>query len=157
MSRLLVVIESPYRYLPPPTMPGLVVPLMRWWRQASNREYAQQCVLDAITRGEAPYASHVQYTTAFREHVSSERSAGAACADAWGAVAHKRAVYCDFGITQDMADSIMRRPAGQRIEYRYLYRRADIPLCRTCAQVLPPEVPRCPTCSTWQQSQEASP
>jgi hypothetical protein len=136
-------------------MPGLLVPLLRWWRQASNREYAQRCVLDSITRGEAPYASHIQYTTVLRDHVGGERSTGFECADAWGQAAHKRAVYCDFGITGGMQDSISRRPVGQRVEYRYLFRR-DIPLCHKCACVLPPEVPRCPTCSTWQQSHEAS-
>ncbi len=152
MTRALVIVESPYRYIPPPGMPGLVGLGVRWWRQAANREYAQRCLLDCIARGEAPYASHILYTRVLRDHVAVERSTGLDCGEAWGLVAHKRAVYCDLGITLGMHDGIARRPAGQRVEYRYLYKQADMPLCHSCGSVLPPEVPRCPTCSTWQPS-----
>lgn len=157
MTRPLVIIESPFRYYAPPGLPGLVEPAVRAWREAANRQYARRCMADSIKRGEAPYLSHLLYTQCLDDNDPDQRATGLDCGEAWGRVAVRRAVYCDLGMSPGMLGGMRSRPAGQPVEYRYLYRGAGrMPYCKSCRCVLPPEVTRCPTCSMWQHSNDVA-
>lgn len=99
-----VIIESPYK--------GDV---------ARNTEYARDCLRDSLSRGEAPFASHLLYTQVLNDKDPSERAQGMAAGLAWAEHADLVAVYCDLGLTVGMQlglDAHIR--AGRRVEIRHL-------------------------------------
>jgi hypothetical protein len=83
----LVVLESPYA--------GDV---------EKNLEYARKCVLDSLTRGEAPIASHLLYTQKgiLDDDKPEERKLGIAAGMAWAKVAECTVFYVDYGFTDGM-------------------------------------------------------
>lgn len=86
-----------------------------------NQRYARECMLDALKRGEAPYASHLLYTQMLDDLVPAERNLGIEAGLAWGARADKSCVYVDRGISNGMVKGIRRAIAERRpIEYRTL-------------------------------------
>ena len=102
----LVIVESPYA--------GDV---------ERNLRYARQAMRDCLTRGEAPFASHVLYTQpgVLDDYVISERSLGIGAGQAWGDKADATVVYDDLGISPGMQYGIDRAIKGRRpIEYRKL-------------------------------------
>ncbi len=83
-----------------------------------NIIYARLCMLDSLTRGEAPYWSHLLYTQVFAETLSL-REVGLAAGDAWRSVADLVAVYQDLGVTPGMQRALTaahetRTPAAGR-------------------------------------------
>ncbi len=102
--RPLVIIESPYA--------GDV---------ECNIEYARRCMLDSLTRGEAPIASHLLYTQpgVLDDNNPSDRRNGIDAGHAWYSVAEVAAVYTDLGMTRGMADGVCAaRKAGAHVVYR---------------------------------------
>ena len=102
----LVIIESPYA--------GDV---------EANVAYARACMLDALERGEAPFASHLLYTQpgVLRDELPAERERGIAAALAWYRVADAAAVYTDRGISRGMELGIATaRATGKPVEFRSL-------------------------------------
>lgn len=88
------------------------------WR---NVLYARKCVRDALTRGEAPIASHLLYTQPgiLRDGVAAERQWGIDAGLAWVGVADATAVYVDRGISWGMRRGIeVAKRAGIPVEYR---------------------------------------
>lgn len=75
-----------------------------------NVLYSRQCVLDSLSRGESPYASHLLYTQKgmLDDKNPEERKRGMAAADGWLEVADIVAVYCDNGITLGMVEGIVK-------------------------------------------------
>jgi hypothetical protein len=103
-----VLIESPYFA---DTLDGI----------EENLEYARCCIRDSLLRGEAPFASHLVYTTVFDDNIETERTMGIKAGLAWGAVADVTAVYTDRGISRGMQLGIDDAgAAGRPIEYRQL-------------------------------------
>ena len=103
-----VLIESPYHA---ETAEGV----------EANLTYARRCVHDSLSRGEAPFASHIVYTQVFDDRNALERAMGIRAGLAWGAVADFTAVYTDLGISHGMRIGIEdAKKAGRRIEYRKL-------------------------------------
>jgi hypothetical protein len=101
-----VVIESPYA--------GNV---------ARNIAYAKRCVMDSISRGEAPIASHLLYPQpgVLLDDDPAQRAIGVSAGHAWIPVAHIVAVYIDLGISHGMNDGIREANRhGVRVEYRML-------------------------------------
>ena len=101
-----VVLESPYR--------GDV---------ATNEVYARACVLDALRKGEAPFASHLLYTqTGILDDNDPEgRELGMRAGRAWIAPADKMVVYIDPGISPGMLRAIREaHKLRLTIEYRRL-------------------------------------
>lgn len=101
-----VIMESPYR--------GDV---------DRNVAYARQCVSDCLRRGEAPIASHLLFTQPgiLDDDIVDERTLGIAAGLAWISVADAMVVYTDLGISNGMADAIMRAELiGIPIERRSL-------------------------------------
>lgn len=88
-----------------------------------NVEYARKCVRDALSRGEAPIASHLLYTQPgiLRDEVPDERRWGVDAGLAWGAVAEATVVYTDLGISNGMRYGIRAAErSGRPIEHRSL-------------------------------------
>jgi hypothetical protein len=155
-QRPLVVIESPYKGHPPAWVPWPMREVVARAIELGNREYAMRCVLDSLSRGEAPYASHVFFTMngLLRDHIPHERDVGMEVGFRWGHHADLRVFYCDRGISDGMRLARLRMPQSQGLEYRYIMRTGDaVPRCVNleCKRVLPMEEPRCPTCLTWRK------
>ena len=118
----LVVIESPLRGRVPGWCPRWLAPLVERIARARNRAYAKRCMLDALSRGEAPYASHLLFDQRglLDDANHEQRLAGIEAGFAWGHKAQLRAVYCDRGISYGMKLGMQQRPAGQLLEFRQL-------------------------------------
>ncbi len=104
---ILVIVESPYA--------GDI---------ERNVKYARACLHDCLSRGEAPFASHLLYTQpgVLDDNVPEERKRGIEAGLAWGEKAGKTVVYIDYGITKGMEMGIERaKNAGRPVEYRRLY------------------------------------
>lgn len=80
-----VIIESPYA--------GEV---------EKNLAYLHRCIRDCLDRGEAPFASHLMYTTALDDTIHEEREKGIAAGLAWHDAAEKVVAYIDRGISNGM-------------------------------------------------------
>lgn len=105
-----VLIESP---LASPTIEGLV----------QNKKYARECMRDSLSRGEAPYASHLLYAQEglLDDDIPEERALGIHAGLVWGKNAKKTVVYTDLGISSGMERGIKRaREEGRQIIYREL-------------------------------------
>ena len=110
MTRL-VIIESPYRGV-------------NYSELEQNIAYARAAMRDSLSRGEAPYASHLLYTQEgiLDDKVPTERERGIAAGLAWGRCAETTAVYIDRGIFEGMKRGIAEaRALGRPVEYRSLY------------------------------------
>jgi len=108
--KIRVIIESPYAANERTTV-------------IQNRGYARAALLDSLTRGEAPIASHLLYTQVLNDQVPLERTMGIEAGLAWGQVAELTAVYADLGITPGMQKGIDRATSeGRTVEIRYLLR-----------------------------------
>jgi hypothetical protein len=108
MSIRRVIIESPYAA---DTPAGVDV----------NRAYARAALRDSLSRGEAPFASHLLYTQVLDDNVHHERAMGIRVGHAWGEVAEATVVYTDHGISPRMQmgiDDAVR--ADRPREYRAL-------------------------------------
>lgn len=86
-----------------------------------NTTYARRCVRDALSRGEAPIASHLLYTQLgiLDDNIPAERQWGIDAGLAWRRVADASVVYTDLGISRGMEYGIRAaQHAGMDIEYR---------------------------------------
>ena len=89
----------------------------------ANREYAKRCMLDSLSRGEAPLASHLLYAQPgiLDDTIPHERECGIEAGLAWGAKADLTAVYVDRGLSVGMRRGIRRAIAeGRMVETRSL-------------------------------------
>ncbi len=85
--------------------------------------YARACMADSLSRGEAPYASHLLFTQPgiLRDEDPHERQWGIDAGLAWGAKAEATVVYTDCGISRGMEYGIANaQKAGRPIEHRTL-------------------------------------
>ena len=88
-----------------------------------NVAYARACVRDAVTRGDAPIASHLLFTQPgiLDDGKADERALGIAAGTAWIPVADALVAYTDRGISSGMWDAIRQAGAvGIPVEYRKL-------------------------------------
>ena len=90
-KKRLVVIESPY---------GEDV--------TTHKGYLQECILDCLERGEAPFASHQMYTDALDDDNSHERKLGIDSGFAWMKVAEAVIFYIDFGWSKGMLAALQK-------------------------------------------------
>lgn len=85
----------------------------------ANVAYLKECLKDSLSRGEAPYASHLFYTQFLDDEIPEERALGIDAGLAWGMAAELTAVYQDRGISRGMIYGIeAAEAAGRPIEYR---------------------------------------
>lgn len=88
-----------------------------------NTKYARACLRDCLSRGDAPFASHLLYTQdgVLDDGDLAERSTGIAAGLAIGAKLDATVVYTDLGISAGMKVGIDRAHGeGRSIEYRTL-------------------------------------
>ena len=86
-----------------------------------NREYALNCMRDALERGEAPIASHLLLTQVLDDRAPEQRRRGMEAGVAWTRAADASVVYTDLGISKGMQYGIeAATKAGIPIEYRRL-------------------------------------
>lgn len=105
-----VILESPYG-----SIDDAVVAL--------NTEYARACMRDCLTRGEAPYASHLLYTQpgVLDDRDRDDRDMGISAGFAWRSLARKTVVYVDRGVSRGMELGIDHaRQAGHEVAERRL-------------------------------------
>jgi len=89
-----VIIESPYA--------GTKKQMQK------NINYARACMRDSLSRGEAPFASHIIYGWILDDHKDDERRRGMEAGFEWGRTAELIAVYVDNGISPGMEEAIER-------------------------------------------------
>lgn len=88
----------------------------------ANVEYARQCLLDCLKRGESPFASHLLYTQVLDDNDESQRTLGISAGIVWIPHADATVVYVDRSISQGMRIGIAAaESAGIAIEYRRLH------------------------------------
>jgi len=85
-----------------------------------NYEYALACMRDSLSRGEAPFASHVLYGGILDDQKKDERATGMMAGFEWGSVAELVAVYVDNGISPGMELGMKRYRDKIPIEERSL-------------------------------------
>lgn len=102
----IVVVESPYA--------GEV---------EHNVAYARACLFDCLTRGEAPFASHLLYTQVLDDTDPEHRRMGIAAGLEIARRADLTVVYMDHGLTDGMREGIKHARAHHRpVEERWLGR-----------------------------------
>lgn len=102
----LVIIESPYA--------GDI---------ERHERYARAAVRDCLSRGEAPFASHLLYTQpgVLDDNDPQERTHGIEAGFAWGEHAAATVVYLDCGMSRGMKLGIEdAEKQGRPIEFRSL-------------------------------------
>lgn len=86
-----------------------------------NIEYAKDCLLDCLNRGEAPIASHLVYPQVLDDTDPVDRARGIEAGLTWILVADLVVVYTDLGISPGMIEGIKRATRDQTsVEYRRL-------------------------------------
>lgn len=86
-----------------------------------NRLYAIACARDMLSRGEAPFASHLIYPQLFAKYTEEARQQGMAAGRIWIPAAELTVVYTDLGITEGMIRGIAEAEAkGIPVERRRL-------------------------------------
>ena len=101
-ARPLVYVESPYA-----------------GDRVAHRSYLKICILDSISRGENPYASHAFFTQFLDDNVPAERAQGIDLGNQWRLVCDRSVFYTDLGISPGMAEGIIFcHDRGLLIEYR---------------------------------------
>lgn len=88
-----------------------------------NLAYARAALRDCLTRGEAPFASHLLYTQrgVLDDAKPAERALGIEAGLLWGTFAERTVVYTDLGISAGMRQGISRALSeGRPVEYRSL-------------------------------------
>lgn len=87
----------------------------------ANVQYAKLCMLDCLSRGEAPFASHLLYTQVLDDNKPEDRKLGIEAGLAFTESCSKVVVYIDRGISAGMLQGIKRaQESGKAIEYRSL-------------------------------------
>lgn len=72
----------------------------------THEAYAKVACLDAIKRGEIPWASHLFYTQFLDDKDPEHRKFGIQAGYAWGEQAHLVAFYTDHGWSKGMIEAL---------------------------------------------------
>lgn len=90
----------------------------------SNIIYAKACMQDSLSRGEAPFASHLLYTQEgiLNDSIPDQRKQGIEAGHAWLKVADYAAFYIDRGISEGMRAALIAcNVLGIRFEFRKIH------------------------------------
>lgn len=116
----LVVIESPYAGDTPEAI-------------QANVDYGRRCLADSLSRGEAPFASHLLYTQpgVLDDANPGQRSIGIAAGLQWSAASNFTAVYYDRGLSKGMKEGLRNAiRLGLQVELRSLEGRQTLTAAR---------------------------
>ncbi len=106
----LVIIESPFA-------------ASAAYTQAHHEAYARACMADCLSRGEAPYASHLLYTQpgVLDDTIPEQRKLGMLAGFAWRAACDTTVVYQDLGMSGGMVAGVQSaKDRGNKVEFRRL-------------------------------------
>lgn len=67
-----------------------------------NTRYARACMRDCLSRGEAPFPSHMLYPQVLEDARAEERALGMLAGRAWWSRASLAACYTDLGLSPGM-------------------------------------------------------
>ena len=113
----LVIIESPYSD-------------SQLSKVRDNQIYARAAMRDSLSRGEAPFASHLLYTQVgvLDDYDPQERDLGIRLGYEWGRLASLHAFYTDFGWSPGMLSALQRcRELELDLEFRSLNDHIQLP------------------------------
>lgn len=86
-----------------------------------NVIYAERCLLDSLSRGEAPFASHLLYTRVLDDTDPIQRRWGMESGFSWHQVADISALYIDYGMSGGMTEGKkIAKSYGLTIEERII-------------------------------------
>lgn len=86
-----------------------------------NIAYARACLLDSLSRGERPLASHLLYTQVLDDDDPEQRKLGIAAGLAWLGATDAIVVYTNLGTSTGMKEAVSWAGAyGVKVEYRTL-------------------------------------
>jgi len=89
--------------------------------ETTNKAYARACMLDSLTRGEAPFMSHLLYTQVLDDSIPEQRKLGIEAGLVIGQCCQKTVVYTDLGISHGMELGILdANKHGRPVEMRTL-------------------------------------
>jgi hypothetical protein len=98
----IVIIESPYA-----------------GDRCVNTKYAQRCMKDSLTRGEAPFLSHLLYTQCLEDTIPEDRKLGMEAGWTFIERSDRTVVYTDYGISSGMKGGIeIAEKFRHPVEYR---------------------------------------
>ncbi len=109
--------------MPPPAQRCVIIESPYKGDFEKHEEYGSRCLADCLSRGEAPFASHLLYTRdgVLDDTVAEEREQGISSGLSIGDRLDVTVVYTDHGITDGMTTGIRRaRAAGRKVEYRQI-------------------------------------
>lgn len=87
-----------------------------------NLQYAKECMLNSLGRGEAPLASHLLYTQILDDDIPYERDMGIRAGLEWATVADKHVFYTDYGYSTGMLLALQyAKDNNLEIEERKIY------------------------------------
>lgn len=90
-------------------------------QQAAHKAYLAECMLDSISRGEAPLAPHAMLPIVLQDDIFVHRQRAMLIGRAWLAKADSLAAYCDLGISAGMQEEIdAARLAGTAVQLRQI-------------------------------------
>jgi len=86
-----------------------------------NLQYARAALLDSLSRGEAPIASHLLYTQVLDDTKPEERALGIEAGLLWAEGAEVALFYVDLGFSPGMKGALKRyEQRGTPVEFRSL-------------------------------------
>lgn len=86
-----------------------------------NLSYLNECIRDSLLRGEAPFASHLMYTSAFDDAKPEERRIGIEAGYEWWDAADAVIFYTDLGWSKGMNAAWDRaRKLKENVEQRQI-------------------------------------
>lgn len=86
-----------------------------------NTEYARKAMLDSLSRGEAPFLSHLLYTQVLDDTIPDQRNLGIHAGLAFGKICKKTVVYMDKGMSKGMIIGIKDAlKKGRTVEFRFI-------------------------------------
>lgn len=89
----------------------------------ANVEYGFRAILDCLSKGEAPIASHLLYTEVLNDEIEGERKLGIEAGHAWIHKADCVVFYLDRGMSNGMVMALERAAFFEvPCEFRYLER-----------------------------------
>lgn len=68
----------------------------------TNRIYLKRAMMDCISRGETPFASHLVYTQILDDTIPEERSLGISLGEPWRKASDLTVFYLDYGMSEGM-------------------------------------------------------
>jgi hypothetical protein len=86
-----------------------------------NVRFLQDCILDCLSRGESPYASHQMLTLALKDADPEQRRLGIEAGFAWRPAAEATVAYYQLGVSDGMVMGCYHAQSiGQPVFYRKL-------------------------------------